>query len=171
MLKNFDEWNYRGATKKDQTEIKKWLKRDIPLSIDDIGGVHTEEGVYIANAVYDAENGVGIEMQNESWGGKRQNAGRPATGAKPNRTFRLSDAEYEAVKEFIKNLRSESKMRYELRMKVETDGTISRNDDLQVLINDAEGMFKKAKASEIENGDTLEIYDREQNEVVWERTR
>lgn len=44
-----------------------------------------------------------------AWGGKRPGAGRPATGAKPNRTIRLSDEEYEKVKEFVKQLRREDK--------------------------------------------------------------
>lgn len=45
------------------------------------------------------------KTQKQSWGGKRPGSGRPATGAKPNRTFRLTDEEHEKVKEFIKQLR------------------------------------------------------------------
>lgn len=39
-------------------------------------------------------------------GGKREGAGRPSTGSKPNRTFRLDDDEYAKVKAFIKLMRS-----------------------------------------------------------------
>lgn len=42
--------------------------------------------------------------------GPGKKLGRPATGAKPNRTFRLDDQEYEAVREFIKNYREARKM-------------------------------------------------------------
>ena len=42
---------------------------------------------------------------NSIHGGKRPGAGRKATGAKPNRTFRLDDGEYQKVKEFIEQLR------------------------------------------------------------------
>jgi|GEM_PF-3451584 len=46
-----------------------------------------------------------IKIKPVGHGGKRPGAGRPATGAKPNRTFRLDDEEYEKVKEYIKTLR------------------------------------------------------------------
>ncbi len=48
-------------------------------------------------------------QNNPIQGGKRPGAGRPATGAKPNRTMRLSDEEYEKVKAFVKQLRREDK--------------------------------------------------------------
>jgi len=45
-----------------------------------------------------------------SHGGHRPGAGRPATGANPTRTYRLSDEENEKVREFIKNMREAKKM-------------------------------------------------------------
>lgn len=46
----------------------------------------------------------------EEWGGKRKGAGRkPSGGTKPVRGLRLSDAEYEQVKEFVKKIRSKDK--------------------------------------------------------------
>ena len=53
-------------------------------------------------------------MKNHSpnWGGRRLGSGRKSDGQKrPNRTFRLSDAEYELVKRFIKELKEAEKMR------------------------------------------------------------
>lgn len=50
-----------------------------------------------------------IEQKPIKHGGHREGAGRPATGAKPNRTFRLTDEEYQKVKEFIKSMRKEEK--------------------------------------------------------------
>ncbi len=47
-------------------------------------------------------------QNNPIHGGPRPGAGRPATGAKPNRTMRLSDEEYEKVKEFVKQLRNQA---------------------------------------------------------------
>lgn len=105
-MRKFDEWNYKGETKKDQAVIKKYLKKDIPLNIDDTGKVYTESGIYIADAIEDKENGVGIEMQN-AWGGYRPGAGAPKTlpeGAK-RRTINVTDAEWQKVKEFIATLR------------------------------------------------------------------
>lgn len=40
-------------------------------------------------------------------GGKREGSGRKPTGQKPNRTFRLDDEEYQAVKQFIEKMRAE----------------------------------------------------------------
>jgi hypothetical protein len=45
-------------------------------------------------------------QNNPIHGGNRPGAGRPATGAKPNRTFRLDDEEYAKVKAFIKSIRT-----------------------------------------------------------------
>jgi hypothetical protein len=42
----------------------------------------------------------------KSWGGPREGAGRPATGAMPNRTIRMTDDEYQKVKEYLQQLRS-----------------------------------------------------------------
>ncbi|EPZ47702.1 hypothetical protein [Alicyclobacillus acidoterrestris] len=39
-------------------------------------------------------------------GGKRPGAGRPATGRKPTRSIRMTDKEYELVKKFLAELRS-----------------------------------------------------------------
>ena len=44
---------------------------------------------------------LGIETR----GGYRAGAGRPATGSKPNRTFRLDDREFELVKQYIEQIR------------------------------------------------------------------
>jgi hypothetical protein len=41
-----------------------------------------------------------------TWGGHREGAGRPATGAMPSRTIRMTDDEYAKVKEFLKQLRN-----------------------------------------------------------------
>jgi hypothetical protein len=41
-----------------------------------------------------------------TWGGHREGAGRPATGAMPSRTIRMTDDEYAKVKEFLKQIRS-----------------------------------------------------------------
>ena len=41
-----------------------------------------------------------------NWGGKRPGSGRKAMdGVKTNRTFRLSEQEYSAIKEYLKQLR------------------------------------------------------------------
>jgi hypothetical protein len=40
-----------------------------------------------------------------TWGGKREGAGRPATGAMPTRSLRMTDKEYIKVKEFLQKLR------------------------------------------------------------------
>jgi len=48
---------------------------------------------------------IDVEEDESTHGGPREGAGRPATGAKPNRTFRLTDDEYKKVKEFINQLR------------------------------------------------------------------
>lgn len=46
------------------------------------------------------------DCQNNSiHGGPREGAGRPATGAMPNRTIRMTDNEYIKVKEYLKQLR------------------------------------------------------------------
>ena len=42
-------------------------------------------------------------------GGKRPGAGRPATGSMPTRAIRMTDKEYELVKQFLADLRSKSK--------------------------------------------------------------
>jgi len=47
-------------------------------------------------------------MKNQH-GGKRPGAGRPATGAMPPRSIRMTDEEYELVKQFLKELRSNKK--------------------------------------------------------------
>lgn len=52
-----------------------------------------------------------LKMVEKTWGGKRQNAGRPATGAKPNRTFRLDENEYQQVKNFISNIRTAEELK------------------------------------------------------------
>jgi hypothetical protein len=41
-----------------------------------------------------------------TWGGKREGAGRPATGAMPTRSLRMTDKEYIKVKEFLQELRN-----------------------------------------------------------------
>jgi len=41
-----------------------------------------------------------------TWGGKREGAGRPATGAMPTRALRMTDDEYSKVKLFLKDMRS-----------------------------------------------------------------
>lgn len=42
-------------------------------------------------------------------GGRRQGAGRPATGAMPTKAIRMTEEEYEIVKKFLADLRSKSK--------------------------------------------------------------
>ena len=53
----------------------------------------------------------GLDCQNHpvGQGGPGRGQGRPATGAKPNRTMRLDDDEYQQVKELIKKLREMAK--------------------------------------------------------------
>lgn len=46
------------------------------------------------------------EEYRKFWGGPREGAGRPATGAMPSRTIRMTDDEYIKVKEFLKKLRA-----------------------------------------------------------------
>jgi hypothetical protein len=41
-----------------------------------------------------------------TWGGKREGAGRPVTGAMPTRALRMTDDEYIKVKEFLQELRN-----------------------------------------------------------------
>ena len=41
-------------------------------------------------------------------GGKRPGAGRPATGPMPTRAIRMTDEEFELVKQFLVDLRSKS---------------------------------------------------------------
>lgn len=49
---------------------------------------------------------------NNGWGGQRLGAGRkPAAVSKKNRSFYLSDAEYDAVKDFLATLRGTKVMR------------------------------------------------------------
>jgi hypothetical protein len=49
----------------------------------------------------------GLDCKNNpTWGGHREGAGRPATGAMPNRTIRMTDEEYVKVKAFLKELRT-----------------------------------------------------------------
>lgn len=55
------------------------------------------------------ENENGEPRMVSSWGGRRPGAGRPATGAMPNRTIRMTDDEYQKVKEFLKELRASQK--------------------------------------------------------------
>jgi hypothetical protein len=50
-----------------------------------------------------------VPVSENKHGGRRKGAGRPATGAMPNRTIRMTDDEYEKVKEFLKELRNSSK--------------------------------------------------------------
>jgi hypothetical protein len=44
-----------------------------------------------------------------TWGGKREGAGRPATGAMPTRALRMTDEEFMAVKEFLDKRRKASR--------------------------------------------------------------
>jgi len=108
MIKDMDIWNFRGLTKKDDKEMKKRIKKDIPLLIDDDGKVYNEGGMYIADAIYDSENGVGIAVQNESWGGARKGTGPKKTlpaGAR-RRALAMTDSEYEAVKNLVNKMRN-----------------------------------------------------------------
>lgn len=52
------------------------------------------------------KNEKGDPQMVTSWGGRRPGAGRPATGAMPNRTIRMTDEEYIKVKEYLKQLRT-----------------------------------------------------------------
>lgn len=49
------------------------------------------------------------EAKNATWGGRRPGAGRPKTGAMPNKTIRMTDEEYIKVKEYLKELRASQK--------------------------------------------------------------
>jgi hypothetical protein len=44
-----------------------------------------------------------------TWGGKREGAGRPATGAMPTRALRMTDEEFVVVKEFLDKRRKTSR--------------------------------------------------------------
>lgn len=48
-------------------------------------------------------------QNNPTWGGPREGAGRPKTGAMPSKTIRMTDEEYIKVKEYLKELRASQK--------------------------------------------------------------
>lgn len=54
----------------------------------------------------EAESAYRAAQNQVTWGGHRKGAGRPATGAMPSRTIRMTDDEYAKVKEFLKQLRN-----------------------------------------------------------------
>ncbi len=105
----FDEFNYRGLTTPDNMILRKYLKKNLELSIDNNGRVYTEGGKYIADAIEALENGIGIEMQNDKRGGARKNAGRKKMivppGARKRVTSPLTDEDWEKVKNYIKKMR------------------------------------------------------------------
>jgi len=103
----FDEFNYRGITTPDNMILRKYLKKNLELTMDDNGRVYTESGKYIADAVEALENGIGIEMQNDPRGGARKNAGRKkiAPADAKVRGIKMTDQEHAAVKKLLEKLR------------------------------------------------------------------
>lgn len=104
----FDEFNYRGLTTPDNMILRKYLKKNLELTIDDAGRVYTESGKYIADAVQDEENGIGIAIQNEKpRGGARKNAGRKkiAPADAKVRGIKMTDKEHAAVKKLLEKMR------------------------------------------------------------------
>ena len=81
-------------------------------------------------------------------GGKRTGAGRKPTGNKTPRCFRLSDEEYQAVKDYIKSLRSENKMTIEAIKQAAQDfaNKAAHVDNCERL--GYEGLMDAAKADE-----------------------
>ena len=103
----FDEFNYRGLTTPDNMILRKYLKKNLELSIDNNGRVYTEGGKYIADAIEALENGIGIEMQNDKRGGARQGGGRKKILPEDARVrgISLTNKEFEKVKAYIIKLR------------------------------------------------------------------
>ena len=104
----FDEWNFKGATGADQLILRKYLKKNIELTMDDNGRVYTEGGKYIADAVQEDGNGIGIAIQNEKpRGGARKGTGpkkRLPEGAR-RRNIAMTDNEYEKVLVLLEKMR------------------------------------------------------------------
>jgi hypothetical protein len=106
-MNKFDKWNWKGATSADQLILRKYIKKNIELTIDD-GKIYTETGKYIADAVQDEENGVGIAIQNEKpRGGARKGTGpkkRLPEGAR-RRNIAMTDNEHEKVLVLLEEMR------------------------------------------------------------------
>ena len=104
----FDEFNYRGLTTTDNMILRKYLKKNLELTIDNNGRVYTDSGKYIADAVQDDENGIGIAMQNEKpRGGARKGTGpkkRLPEGAR-RRNIAMTDNEHEKVLVLLEEMR------------------------------------------------------------------
>lgn len=91
-----------------------WGAMPLPEGSEAIGTVETRPGkkgalIVLQSGIQVQGNAGSISSLPQTHGGKRPGAGRPSIYAEPLKTrgIKLSDEEYEKVKEFIKILRSE----------------------------------------------------------------
>ena len=66
-MREFDMYNMRGITAKDNKAILEMIDRDIEMTVDEYDRVFNEGGQYIADMIEAPENGVGFEYK----GGKK----------------------------------------------------------------------------------------------------
>lgn len=58
-MRKFDIYNMTGKTEADCKAIREMIDRDIEMTVDNLGRVYNEGGIYIADAVDAPENGIG----------------------------------------------------------------------------------------------------------------
>lgn len=98
-----DIHSIKGKSKEDDMKILNTSKKHIEMTIDEYGRIFNEGGQYIADGKI-VEPGAGVGAKNH--GGKREGAGRPATGRK-KKNYYVTDDEDTKIRELIEKMRGE----------------------------------------------------------------